>query len=89
MATKRISQAEIKRRVRQQLADDKVRHLKTAVMWQLELEYGLSILVLLDPKTGDGATLADKYGVSESVVSKWRTRLGIQAPAQHRFSKEN
>ena len=52
--------------------------LKTAEMLRLELRYQVDIAVLLSPNRGTGRVLAEKYGVSESVISRWRKRLGIR-----------
>ena len=72
-----ISLAEIKRRVEAEQAPVLGEELKTAAMYRIERKFGADIYVLLAASRGTGRVLARRYGVSESVVSKWRSKLGI------------
>ena len=64
---------------------DTIEKLKTAEMFRLERRFGASIYDLLAPKGETGKELGKRFGVSESVISRWRKRLGIRVlnPGQY------
>ena len=51
-------------------------NIKTKKMFQLERQYQVSILELLDA-TVSGRVLGSKYGLSEGCISRWRKRFGV------------
>jgi rRNA maturation endonuclease Nob1 len=51
--------------------------LKTAHMFRLEVKYQTDIYQLLNGAKS-GRELAKEFNVTESCISKWRKRLGIQ-----------
>ena len=77
MTTKTPSLAELRRRVKAEQQPVLNEALKTAAMYRLEHQHGQDISILLAEKAGLGKVLARKYGVTESVISKWRSKLGI------------
>ncbi len=78
MTSKRASVANLRRQVRLESGLTRGEDLKTATMYRLERRFGQSIYELLAPTAGLGAVLAKRYGVTESVISKWRKKLGIK-----------
>ena len=81
--------SELRRRVQAEQAIVLGEELKTAAMYRLERRMGEDIYSLLAPGRGIGKALGKRYGVSESVISKWRAKLGIRVgnPGQYK-SKE-
>lgn len=73
-----ISKSELRRRVQRENGTTKGEELKTAAMFRLEHKFKADIYQLLAQAAGKGRYLARKYGVSESNISRWRTRLGIK-----------
>lgn len=75
--TTRLSLAELRRRVKAEQQPVLNEELKTAAMYRLEHQFGQDITILLAEKAGLGRVLAKRYSVTESVISKWRKKLGI------------
>jgi len=77
--------AALRRHALLELGEDSDEPLKTGTMLRLERKHKQSIRELLTPRSGiSGAELAKRLGVSEAVISRWRKRLGIKAPAARR-----
>lgn len=60
---------------------------KTREMLRLEYFFGKSMYVLLAPDRR-GIDIAEELGVSASVVSRWRERLGIIVSSRRRYKHE-
>ena len=60
-------------------------YLKTAAMFRLEHQFKRNIYELLASGIGSGMQLATKYGVSESVISRWRKKLDIKVDNPGQF----
>lgn len=69
--------SELRRRVQAEQAPVLGEELKTAAMYRLDRKFSEDIYALLAPGRGTGKVLGKRYGVSESVISKWRAKLGI------------
>jgi hypothetical protein len=89
MAKKAVSTAELRRRVQLEQGQSKGEELKTAEMFRLERRFGADIYTLLAQRQGTGDKLAKKYGVTKSVISKWRKRLGIEVSNPTQYKKVN
>ncbi|KKM97883.1 hypothetical protein LCGC14_1163550 [marine sediment metagenome] len=77
--------SELRRRVKAEQAVILGEELKTAAMYRLERRFGEDIYALLAQKRGTGEVLAKRYKVSESVLSKWRAKLGIKVDNPGQF----
>ena len=80
----RNSTASLRRLVDLERSQGQDEYLKTADMFRLERKFKQPIRKLLAPGT-TGKKLAVKYGVSESVISRWRKRLGIEIEPAGQF----
>ena len=80
----RNSTASLKRLVELERDQGTDEYLKTADMFRLERKFKQPIRQLLAPGIR-GKVLAVKYGVSESVISRWRKRLGIEIEPAGQF----
>jgi len=75
MTTSRLTKSKLKALINLEHGGS-IDKLKTARMFQLEREYQVSIVELLDG-TVSGRVLGQRYKLTEGCISRWRKRFGI------------